>query len=283
MAEPQDQHQTGISALSVRRPYLALVMNLMIVIAGIGALWGVEIRELPDIDRPVVSVRANYPGASPTTVDAELSSVVEGAVARVAGVRAVRTSSEEGNFRMRVEFGPERDLANAANDVREAVSRIERRLPDGVEDLFVVKSEQDADPILDVAIWSETRPLDQLTRLVEDTIVPEFTAVPGVAEVVIFGGREKVLRVAVRPDRLAAFGLSIGEIADVLRAAQFDVPVGSFGSGDLDVLVRADATVADPAGIGIRRLVKFQPGEDRCGSVDGSRPLGGRPATPSRS
>lgn len=236
----------GITALSVRRPYLAAVMSLMIVIAGIGALWGIEVRELPDVDRPVVSVRANYPGASPTTVDAEVASLVEGAVARVSGVQSVRTSSEEGNFRMRVEFSPDRDLANASNDVREAVSRIENRLPSGVEDLFVVKSEQDADPIVDIAVWSNSRPIDELTRLVEDAIATEFTAVDGVAEVVLFGDRQRVLRVEVQPARLAAFDLSIGEVADALRAAQFDVPVGSFGSGALEVLVRADATVSDP-------------------------------------
>ncbi|WP_397543423.1 efflux RND transporter permease subunit [Roseovarius salis] len=239
----------GITELSVRRPYLAAVMSLLIVIAGIGALWGIEVRELPDVDRPVVSVRANYPGASPTTVDAEVSALVEGAVARVAGVEAVRTSSEEGNFRMRVEFGADRDLANASNDVREAVSRIETRLPDGVEDLYVVKSEEDADPIMDVAVWSDARSMADLTRLVEDAIATEFTAVDGVAEVVLFGDRQRVLRVEVRPDRLAAFGLSIGEVAAVLRAAQFDVPVGSFASGPLEVLVRADATVADPGRI----------------------------------
>ncbi|MEQ9260845.1 MAG: efflux RND transporter permease subunit [Roseovarius sp.] len=243
------EHASGISALSVRRPYLAAVMSLMIMVAGIGALFGVEVRELPDIDRPVVSVRANYPGASPTTVDAEVASLVEGAVARVAGVVSVRTSSEEGNFRMSVEFNPDRDLASASNDVREAVSRVENRLPDGVEDLFVVKSEQDADPIMDVAVWSERRSIDALTRLVEDAIATEFTAVDGVAEVVLFGDRERVLRVEVQPERLAAFGLSIGEVAEVLRAAQFDVPVGSFSSGPLEVLVRADATVSDPARI----------------------------------
>ena len=236
----------GISDLSVRRPYLAAVFSLLIVIAGIGAMWGVEVRELPDVDRPIVSVRANYPGASPTTVDAEVASLVEGAVARVAGVRSVSTSSEEGNFRMRVEFSPDRDLANASNDVREAVSRVENRLPGGVEDLFVVKSEQDADPIMDIAVWSNERPIDALTRLVEDAIATEFTAVDGVAEVVLFGDRQRVLRVEVKPDRLAAFELSIGEVADVLRAAQFDVPVGSFGSGALEVLVRADATVSSP-------------------------------------
>nr|WP_309501644.1 efflux RND transporter permease subunit [uncultured Roseovarius sp.] len=236
----------GISELSVRRPYMAAVMSLLIVIAGIGALFGVEVRELPDVDRPVVSVRANYPGASPTTVDAEVASLIEGAVARVAGVEGVRTSSEEGNVRMRVEFNPDRDLATASNDVREAVSRIENRLPAGVEDLFVVKSEQNANPIMDIAVWSDTRSIDALTRLVEDAIATEFTAVDGVAEVVLFGDRKRVMRVEVRPDRLAAFGLSIGEVADVLRAAQFDVPVGSFTSGPLEVLVRADATVADP-------------------------------------
>ncbi|MGA9254295.1 MAG: efflux RND transporter permease subunit, partial [Roseobacter sp.] len=236
----------GISDLSVRRPYLAAVFSLLIVLAGIGALWGIEVRELPDVDRPIVSVRANYPGASPTTVDAEVASLVEGAVARVAGVRSVRTSSEEGNFRMRVEFSPSRDLDSASNDVREAVARVENRLPSGVEDLFVVKSEQDANPIVDIAVWSNSRAIDDLTRLVEDAIATEFTALDGVAEVVLFGARERVLRVEVRPDRLAAFEMSIGEVADVLRAAQFDVPVGSFGSGALEVLVRADATVSNP-------------------------------------
>src|SRR6056297_3327515 len=239
----------GLPDLSVRRPYLAAVMSLLIMIAGIGALWGIEVRELPDVDRPVVSVRANFPGASPTTVDAEVASLVEGAVARVAGVQAVRTSSEEGNFRMRVEFAPKRNLANASNDVREAVSRVENRLPDGVEDLFVVKSEEDADPIIDVAVWSNARSIDALTRLVEDAIATEFTAIDGVAEVVLFGDRQRVMRVEVQPERMAAFGLSIAEVSEVLCAAQFDVPVGSFSSGPLEVLVRADATVADPARI----------------------------------
>ncbi|MCA8928610.1 MAG: efflux RND transporter permease subunit [Alphaproteobacteria bacterium] len=224
-------------------------MNLMIVIAGIAALFGVEVRELPDIDRPLVSIRANYPGASPTTVDAEVTAAVEGAVARVAGVVAVQSSSEEGNFRMRVEFRPDRDLADAANDVREAVARVAPQLPDGVKDLFVVKAEQDAWPIMRIAVWSDRDAIDELSRRVDDEIVPELTAVDGVADVVVFGSRLRVVRVEVRPERLAAYGLSIGEVADVLAAAQFDVPVGSFAAGQTEVLVRADATVAEPGRI----------------------------------
>ncbi len=236
----------GLPGLSVRRPFLAGVMNLLVIIAGVAALLGIEVRELPDIDRPIVTVRANYPGASPTTVDAEVTSLVEGAVARVAGVAAVRSSSEEGNFRMRAEFRPDRELTDAANDVREAVSRVSPQLPDGVEDLFVVKAEQDARPIMNIAVWSETDSIDVLTRRADDEIIPELTAVDGVADVVVFGARERVLRVEVSPARLAAYGISVGEVADVLSAAQFDVPVGSFAAGQIEVLVRADATVADP-------------------------------------
>lgn len=236
----------GLPGLSVRRPFLAAVFNLMIVIAGLAALLGVEVRELPDVDRPIVSVRANYPGASPTTVDAEVTSLVEGAVARVAGVVSVRSSSEEGNFRMSIEFRPDEDLATAANDVREAVSRIEQRLPSGVEELVVVKSDRDASPILRIAIYSDAESIEALSRKVEDEIVPVITAVEGVADVFVFGARKRVIRVAVSPERLAAYGLSIGEVADTLRAAQFDVPVGSFSAGQMEVLVRADATVSDP-------------------------------------
>ena len=119
-----------LPALAIRRPLLVLVLNLLIALAGLAAILGVEVRELPDIDRPIVTARGNLPGASPETVDVEATAPVEGAVARVAGVREVRSSSEEGNFRIRVVFSPNVDLDSAAGDVREAVSRIERRLDD---------------------------------------------------------------------------------------------------------------------------------------------------------
>ncbi|MEL7239852.1 MAG: efflux RND transporter permease subunit, partial [Planctomycetota bacterium] len=142
----------GFIGIFIQRPILAAVLSLLIIIAGLAAMSAIEVRELPDVDRPIVSVRALYPGASPTTIDAEVTSLVEGAVARVTGVTSVTSSSEEGNFRMRAEFSPNRELADAASDVREAVARIVPRLPDGVEDLFVVKSERDARPIIQVAV-----------------------------------------------------------------------------------------------------------------------------------
>ena len=121
---------SDLPALAVKRPILALVLNLMIVIAGLGALLGVEVRELPDVDRPIATVTATLPGAAPETVDAEVTRVLEGAAARVSGVREIRSSSEENNTRIRVEFNPGVNLDNAASDLREAVAQVSRRLPE---------------------------------------------------------------------------------------------------------------------------------------------------------
>jgi len=245
---------SGLPGLSVRRPYLAAVLNLLIIIAGLGALMAVEVRELPNIERPIVSVRAEYPGGSPETIDAEVTSVLERAVARVNGVKAVRSSSEENNMRMRVEFSPSANLIDAANDVREAVSRAERDLPDEVENITVIKADDDARPVLRLAVTSGTLPVDELTRVVEDEIVPELLAVEGVADARLFGERERVLRVVVDPNRLASYGLSIRDVSDLMQRARYDVPAGSFESAQQEVLVRANASVVKPSEIRDLRL-----------------------------
>ena len=233
----------GLPALAIRRPLLVVVLNLLIALAGLAALLGVEVRELPDIDRPVVTVRGDLPGATPETVDVEVTAIVEGAVARVAGVKEVRSSSEEDNFRIRVVFSPDTELDSAANDVREAVSRVERRLPEAVEQLTVIKADADAYPVIRLAASSPTLSEEALTRIVEKDIIPALISVDGVATVNLFGDRERTLRVVVDPLRLTSFGLSVSDVAAVLRVAPFDLPAGSFRSEDQELLVRADATV----------------------------------------
>ena len=237
---------SDLPALAVKRPILALVLNLMIVIAGLGALLGVEVRELPDVDRPIATVTATLPGAAPETVDAEVTRVLEGAAARVSGVREIRSSSEENNTRIRVEFNPGVNLDNAASDLREAVAQVSRRLPDRVEQVTVVKADNDAEAVLDLAVSSDVYNQQDLTRLIENDIVPELTAVDGVATVNLFGARERQLRVVLDPIRLSRFGLTVSDVAAALREAPFDVPVGSFRSEDQQLIVRAEATAATP-------------------------------------
>ena len=203
---------------------MAVVANLLIVIAGLAALLGVEVRELPDVDRPIATITASFPGAAPETVDAEVTRVLEGAAARVSGVREIRSSSEENSTRIRVEFNPGIDLDSAASDLREAVSRVSRELPDRVEQVTVVKADNDAESIVTLAFLSEVYNAEELTRIIENDIVPEITAVDGVATVNLFGARERQLRVVIDPIRLSRFALTVSDVADALREAPFDVP-----------------------------------------------------------
>jgi multidrug efflux pump subunit AcrB len=236
-----------LPALAVKRPLLVAVMNVLIVIAGLAAILGVEVRELPDVDRPVVSVNATFPGAAPETVDAEVTSIVEGAVARVSGVRDIRAASEENSMRLRAEFEPGTNLDSAAADVREAVSQIVRDLPERVEQLVVRKSDEDAEPIVQLAVTSEVLTQYDLTTIVQNDIVPELVSIDGVAAVDPFGARERQLRVVVDPLRLTRFGLTVADVAAALAQAPFDEPVGSFRSGEQELIVRAEASATTPA------------------------------------
>ena len=243
MAESENELKRGLPELGVRRPWLVLVMNLLIAICGLAALMAIEVRELPDVDRPVVSVNAFLPGASPETMDAEVTRLLEGAAARVAGVININSSSEENSSRIRIEFRPDIETDQAANDVREAISRIERDLPEALERLSVFKADEQAEEIIRVAIRSQVYSEEELNRIIEQDIVPRFISLPGVADAPLFGSRKRVLRVILDPLRLTSYGLTVADVAAVLQAAPLDVPAGSFRAGEQQLLVRADAAV----------------------------------------
>ncbi|MFL2503250.1 MAG: efflux RND transporter permease subunit [Luminiphilus sp.] len=243
MTEPESELKRGLPELGVRRPWLVLVINLLIAICGLAALMAIEVRELPDVDRPVVSVNAFLPGASPETMDAEVTRLLEGAAARVAGVININSSSEENSSRIRIEFRPDIETDQAANDVREAISRTERDLPDALERLSVFKADEQAEEIIRVAIRSQVYSEEELNRIIEQDIVPRFISLPGVADAPLFGSRKRVLRVILDPLRLTSYGLTVADVAAVLQAAPLDVPAGSFRAGEQQLLVRADAAV----------------------------------------
>lgn len=279
-------HSGDLPSLSVRRPLLALVLNLLIALAGVAAILAVEVRELPNVDRPIVTVRGILKGASPETMDREVTSIVEGAVARVNGIRRIRSSSEEDNFRMAVEFGPGADLDTAASDVREAVSRAQRELPEAVEQLTVVKADADASPIMRLAVRGADIAEDDLARIVENDIIPGLISIDGVADVTLFGDRPRQVRVIVDPLRLTAYQLAVADVIAVLERAPFDIPTGSFASDQQELIVRADATVEtaaeieamvirDPVRIGDVAEVSFGPADaESLVRVDGEQVIG---------
>lgn len=230
----------GLTALGLKRPVLIVVLNLLIMLAGIVSMFGVEVRELPDIDRPVVVVRAVYQGASPTTMDAEVTAKVEGAVARVSGVLRIQSSSEENNMRVRMEFSPDIDVNTAANDVREAISRITNQLPENLDQLLVIKADDDARPVVQLAVYSNTLAMQDLAERVERDLVPAFVSIDGVADVPLNGNQPRVLRVLLDPAKMARYGMVATDVLSSLQTMNLDVPAGSYLSGKQELLVRAD-------------------------------------------
>jgi len=238
----------GGTALMVRRPVLATVISLLIVVAGLAGLYGAEIRELPDVDRPVITVTTGFSGASPETVDRELTAIVEGAVARVAGVASMSSTSTLGRSRVTVEFSDSTDLNVAASDTRDALGRVTNNMPDGADDPRIVKADANSDPVMRLAVTSDRYNVQDMTILVEDLVVDRLAAVPGVADVNVYGDREKIFRVDVDQSRLAAFGLTLADLRSALSNVALDVPAGSLTAQTSDIVVRATADVTTPEG-----------------------------------
>ncbi|MGC9417430.1 MAG: efflux RND transporter permease subunit [Rhodovulum sp.] len=236
----------GGPALFVRRPILAFVVSALIVLAGFAALFGVEIRELPNVDRPVVTVTTEFPGASPETIDQEITGRIEGAVGRVAGVRAISSNSRFGRSRVTLEFSESIDIDVAATDTRDAVARIEGQLPEGAEDPEIVKADADAQPVLRVAVTSPSRSAQDLTRIVEERVEDRLISVEGVADLRVYGDREPIFRVDIDQAALASRGLTLTDMAHALSDAGFNAAAGDLEGKRQSINVRTTAMVASP-------------------------------------
>ena len=244
MKEPTGTNRGGgFASLFVRRPVLTVVLNVLIVIAGVAALGGIEIRELPNIDRPVITIRTNYTNATPDTIDKEVTSVIEGAVARTPGVVSISSSSSSGRSSVTVEFDQKTDINVAANDLRDAIGNL-RTLPtdSNFSSPTIVKADANADAIMRLAATSSTMSIQDLTQVVNDVVVTRLAAVDGVADVQVFGDRNPLVQIIIDPNKLAAHGLTISDLNSALSSVALDAPAGSISDANRTLLVRADAS-----------------------------------------
>jgi len=247
MSEARNAHpESGMTALFVRRPILAFVLNTLIAVAGLAAFFGVEVRELPDVDRPVITINADYRGAAAETIDRELTAVLEGAVSRVSGVKSISSSSSYGRSRVTVEFNDGVDLDVAASDMRDAVGRVTNQLPDDADPPRIVKADANADAVMRLAVTSDRLSVEDMTILIEDQIVDTLSAVPGVADVQIYGDREKIFRIDIDQSKLASLGMTIADIRNALSSIALDTPAGALTTADQNIIVRATADVTTP-------------------------------------
>ncbi|WP_019592405.1 efflux RND transporter permease subunit [Thioalkalivibrio sp. ALRh] len=235
-----------ISDVANRRPVLAIVFNLLLITFGLIAYDNLPLREYPDVDPPVVTIDTVYPGASGDIIEREVTQRLEDRVAGIEGIRYVESTSEDGQSRITIEFNLNRDLDAAANDVREAVSRAMRDLPEDIDPPEVTKADADANPILWLNLSSTTMDQLELADYAERHLIDRISVVDGVALVRRGGARSYAMRIWVDREALAARELTVTDIADALEQENVELPAGRLESVEREFTVRVDRQYRTP-------------------------------------
>ena len=229
-----------LSDVSIRRPVFATVVSLLLIVLGTIAFTQLPLRELPNIDPPVVSVTTTYTGASAAVVETRITQILEDAVSGIEGVDLLQSSSRDGRSSITIQFTQKRDIENAANDVRDAVSRVLSKLPVDVQSPQVAKVEADADVILWLNLASPKMDKLALTDYAARYLVDKLANIDGVAQVQLGGGQVYAMRVWLNSAALAARGLTVADIQAALQRENVELPGGSLESVDRDFNVRIE-------------------------------------------
>ena len=248
---------TSLPDIAIRRPVLAAVVSLLIIVFGIAAVTSVPVRELPDVDNAVVTVSTEYRGAAPAVIDTDVTEPIEGVVAAISGIRTISSESRQGRSRVTIEFGIGRDIDAAANDVRDAVGRVIDALPDEAERPKVIKSDADADPVMRLAITSDRMTTPEITDYVERFIADRLATLEGVANLRIYGDRPFAVRIWLDRRAMAARNVTVSDIAGALRRNNVELPAGKVDSDSRQLAVRLNsrlASVQDFADVMIDRV-----------------------------
>ncbi len=235
-----------ISDISVKRPVLATVVSMLIVVLGIASLTQLPVREYPDIDPPVVSVTTEYVGAGPEVMNNEVTEVLESAISSVDGIRNITSESRDGRAETTIEFTLGRDIDNAANDVRDAINRVAANLPVDADPPVVTKTEADARPMKWVALTSDRLAPAELTDLAERQLVDRLSVLDGVSQVRIGGERRYAMRLWLDREDMAARGVTVEDVENTLRRNNLELPAGQVESVARSLTVRADSRLNSP-------------------------------------
>ncbi len=235
-----------LSDLSVRRPVFAIVLSLIIIAFGAIAFTTLPLRELPDVDQPVVSVNTSYSGASAQVVETQITRVIEDQLSGIDGVDVINAVSRDGRSSINIEFTLDRDLEDAANDVRNAVSRARGNLPADVLEPVISKADSDASAIMWFSLNSDTLDTVELSDYAQRYIVDRLGVINGVANVQIGGDARRALRIWLDTNALAARGLTVQDVENALRSQNLDLPAGYVQSQERDYQVRVERPFQTP-------------------------------------
>ncbi|RYF12959.1 MAG: efflux RND transporter permease subunit, partial [Flavobacteriales bacterium] len=237
----------SISTTSIKRPVLAIVMNLVIVLFGIIGYNFLGIREYPSIDPTVVSVRTSYPGANSDIIESQITEPLEKSINSIDGIRNISSSSNQGSSNITVEFNLGKDIDEAANDVRDKVSQASRNLPTDIDGLpTVTKADANSDNIISMTIQSDKRSVTELSDFAENVIADRIQTIPGVSGVQIQGQRRYAMRVRIDPNRLSSFGLTTQDIIASLNSENVELPSGKLTGATTELTVKTLGKLTTP-------------------------------------
>jgi multidrug efflux pump len=232
--------------LSIRRPVLAIVMSITIVLFGLLGFSFLGVREFPSLDPPNISVSTSYRGASADVIESQITEPLEAAVNGVDGIRTLTSASTDGRSTIQTEFDLGTDLERAANDVRDKVSRAMRDLPPDVDAPIVSKADADARPIAGISVRSETRNLLELSRIAQEAFVERLQTIPNVASVDIWGEKTYAMRLWIDPNKLAAYRLSPIDVRDAVARENVELPSGRIEGMEVELPVRTMSRLNTP-------------------------------------
>ena len=232
--------------ICIKRPVLATVLSLIILLIGMISYTRLSVREYPRIDEPVVSVSTTYRGASAEVVESQITKPLEDSLAGIEGVDIMTSQSRSETSRINVRFNLKRDPDSAAADVRDKVARVRAKLPDTTDEPVIAKVEADSQPVIYISVQAGDRTVLEATDFVKRYVQPRLSVLPGASDVRIFGERQVSMRVDIDRTRLAAYKLTVQDVEDAIRRQNAEIPAGRIESSTREFTVVAETDLTSP-------------------------------------
>ena len=228
----------SLSSTSINRPVFATVMSLFIVILGAISYTFLGVRDYPSVDSPIISVSTSFPGANADVIDNQITEILESAINGIPGIKSISSTSRDGSSRITIEFNLDVDLETAANDVRNKVSGVQRRLPADVDPPSVSKADADAQPIFTITVESDARSLIDLSEFAEVNVKERLQTITGVSSVDIWGSRRFSIRMKMDPQLLAAYGITPLDVRNAISRENVELPAGRIEGANTELSIR---------------------------------------------
>ncbi|MDA3879294.1 MAG: efflux RND transporter permease subunit [Prolixibacteraceae bacterium] len=236
----------SLSSISIRRPVLATVFSLVIILFGAIGMGYLGIREFPSVDPPVISVSTSYPGANSDVIETQITEPLEQSINGIPGIRTLTSRSSQGRSRITVEFELSVDMEAAANDVRDKVSQAQRFLPRDCDPPTVSKADADASPIMMIAVKSTQRSLLEISEIADLTFKEQIQTISGVSAVVIWGEKRYAMRIWLNPAKLAGYKMTPVDVRNAILRENVELPAGSIEGDNTELTIRTLGLMTTP-------------------------------------